>query len=231
MTDSSSRVTVLCDFDGTISPADLADFIFYKFAACGLLYSNQWAQGLIDTRQEILRSFAEISAPQGEIAAALANVAIDPTFQELVNFTRSWGIELAVVSDGLDWAIDSVLKAHGIQGLPIYSNHVFFKGGRIGCEFPWYDPSTPMSGVCKPLVIRRFRQEAGQIVFIGDGRSDREAALEVDLVFAKDALAEFCREQGIKAFEFNNFREICGQLASWLESREIKPAASEPPGL
>ncbi len=218
MIDLSPRVTVLCDFDGTISPADLADFIFARFAACGLFYSNQWAKGLIDTREEILRSFATISAGPEEIAAALAQVDVDPTFQELVDFARQTGFKLAIVSDGLDWAIDVVLKAHGIQGLPIYSNHVTFEGGRIGCEFPWYDSSTPLSGICKPLIIRRYRQGGGRLVYIGDGRSDREAVQEVDLVFAKDALAQFCHEQGIAALGFSNFREICGQLQLWLES-------------
>ncbi len=220
MTDSSPSVTVLCDFDGTITPSDLADFIFSRFAACGLFYSMQWAQGLIDTREEILRSFATISAGPEEIAAALAEITIDPTFADLVALTRLRGIELAVVSDGLDWAIDSVLRAHGIQGLPIYSNHVTFEGGRIGCEFPWYDSSTPLSGVCKPLIIRRYRQGGGRLVYIGDGRSDREAVLEVDLVFAKDALAQYCREQGIAALEFSDFGEVCSQLQLWLETLE-----------
>ncbi len=230
MTNPIPRVTILCDFDGTISPADLADFIFARFAACGLFYSNQWAQGLIDTREEILRSFATISATQEEIAAGLAKVDIDPTFQELVDLARRREIELAVVSDGLDWAIETVLMAHGIQGLPIYSNHVTFDGGRISCEFPWYDSSTPLAGVCKPLIIRRYRKGGGRLVYIGDGRSDREAVQEVDLVFAKDALAQYCREQGIAALGFNNFRDVCSQLTLWLGNPGKNLAAVEPPG-
>jgi 2-hydroxy-3-keto-5-methylthiopentenyl-1-phosphate phosphatase len=218
MTDSSPTVTVLCDFDGTITPSDLADFIFSKFAACGLFYSRQWAQNMIDTREEILRTFATISAGPDEIAAALATIEIDPTFPELVAFARQKGIELAIVSDGLDWAIDEVLKAHGIQGLPIYSNHVIIEGKKWSCEFPWFDPSTPLVGVCKPLLVRRYRQNGGRVIFIGDGRSDREAVMEADLVFARDALAQYCREQGIAALGFNNFREVCLQLEPWLEN-------------
>ncbi len=228
MTNPIPRVTVLCDFDGTITPSDLADFIFRRFAACGLFYSKQWAQGLIDTREEILRTFATISAGPDEIADALAKIDIDPTFEELVAFTRQQGIELAVVSDGLDWAIDTVLKAHGIQGLPIYANHVVFEGGRMTCEFPWYDSSTPLVGVCKPRVVRRYRQDGGKVIFIGDGRTDREAAIEADLVFARDALAHYCREEGIPALEFNIFSEICSQIANWLRASDKKPAADGP---
>ncbi len=223
MISPSPRVTVLCDFDGTITPSDLADFIFRRFAACGLFYSRQWAQGLIDTRQEILQTFATISAGPEEIAAALAEITIDPTFPDLVDFTRQNRLELAIVSDGLDWAIEAVLKAHGVQGLPIYSNHVIFEDGRMTCEFPWYDPSTPLVGVCKPLLVRRYRQDGGQVIFIGDGRTDREAAIEADLVFARASLAQYCREQGIAALGFDNFSQICSQIALWLEGPGKKP--------
>ena len=88
------------------------------------------------------------------------------------------GIELAVVSDGLDWAIETVLESHGIHGLPVYANHVVFEGAEFHCEFPWYDPLTPLVGVCKPLIVRRYRQDGGRVIYIGDGRSDREAVAE-----------------------------------------------------
>ena len=226
MTNLSPRVTILCDFDGTITPSDLADFIFRNFAGCGLTYSIQWAQGLIDTREEITRTFATITATPDEIAAALADISIDPTFHELVAFASQAGIELAVVSDGLDWAIQTVLEAHGIHGLPVYANHVVFEGVKFACEFPWYDPSTPLVGVCKPLIVRRYRQDGGQVIYIGDGRSDREAVFEADLVFARDALLAYCRSQGIRAVEFRNFNDICEQILPWLELLAKKPAAN-----
>ena len=49
-------------------------------------------------------------------------------------------------------------------------------------------------------------------MYIGDGRSDREAAAEADLVFAKNELADYCQENGIKALKFNNFADICSQI-------------------
>lgn len=226
MTDPFPGVTILCDFDGTITPSDLADFIFRNFAGCGLFYSQQWAQGLIDTREEILRTFETISTPPEEIAAALAGISIDPTFHDLVAFASRMKVALAVVSDGLDWAIETVLAAHGIRGLPVYANHVVIEDGKFHCEFPWYDPLTPLVGVCKPLIVRRYRQGGGRVVYIGDGRSDREAVAEADLVFARDTLVGYCREHGIQALEFSNFSEVCSQVAPWIESLRNKPAAN-----
>jgi 2-hydroxy-3-keto-5-methylthiopentenyl-1-phosphate phosphatase len=210
-------VSILCDFDGTISPVDLSDFLYRRFAACGVFYADQWAQGLINTREEVLLTFATVNAGSEEIAAALTEVPIDASFQELVQFARENGLDLAVVSDGLDWAIKTVLAAHDIQNLAIYANHVIIQDGKLNFEFPWYDPSSPLAGVCKPLVMKQYRRGGGKIIFIGDGRSDQDAVQTADLVFAKDDLAEYCREKGIPAFEYKNFSEICNQIKPWLE--------------
>jgi 2-hydroxy-3-keto-5-methylthiopentenyl-1-phosphate phosphatase len=203
---------ILSDFDGTISPVDLSDFLYRKFAACGKLFADQWAQGLIDTREEIQRTFETVSAGRAEIEAALKGVPIDETFHELVEFARQNNIELAVVSDGLDWAISTVLGAHDIHDLAIYANHVIFNEGKLTFEFPWYNPMTPLAGVCKPLIVQRYHEKGLKVVFIGDGRSDQDAVRSADLVFAKGALAEFCRAQNIAAWPYQNFSQVCAQI-------------------
>jgi 2-hydroxy-3-keto-5-methylthiopentenyl-1-phosphate phosphatase len=222
-------VSVLCDFDGTISPIDLSNFIFERFSSQGLFYVQQWEEGLIGTREEIDLTFATIYAGPDEIAASLKEVPIDPTFQGLIALSQQHDLGLAVVSDGMDWPIEIVLANYGITGVPVYSNHMFFTDERPVCTYPWYDPSTPMNGVCKPLVIRQYRRISEWIVFIGDGRSDQAAAREADLVFAKDALADFCRDEGIAALDFNTFSDVCTQLVLWLAHIKNGPATGKPP--
>jgi 2-hydroxy-3-keto-5-methylthiopentenyl-1-phosphate phosphatase len=214
--ESRQQVTILCDFDGTISPVDLSNYIFSRFAACGLFYAEQWELGLIGTREEIDRTFATISAGPSEIAASLKDIPIDSTFHDLLAFVYQNDLGLAVVSDGLDWPIKIVLAEHGIQGLSIYSNRMTFENERPVCQYPWYDPSTPRMGVCKPLILQLHRQKSSQVVFIGDGRSDQEAAQAADLVFAKDELADYCSTQGINALHFDNFADVRTQLIPWL---------------
>lgn len=204
-----SPFAILTDFDGTISVFDVSDFVYQRFAACGMFYAEQWSQGLISTREEVTQTYATVSASQAEIAAALQSVPIDPTFHDLVELTRRRGIELVIVSDGMDWTIQTVLAAHGIVGLPMYANHISFASGHPEVTFPWWHDCCPMDGVCKPQVLRRFRDAGKRIVYIGDGRSDRLAVAHADVVFAKHQLAAHCREQNIPAHEFASFREIC----------------------
>jgi 2-hydroxy-3-keto-5-methylthiopentenyl-1-phosphate phosphatase len=44
-----------------------------------------------------------------------------------------------------------------------------------------------------------------EIVFVGDGYSDRCAALAADRVFARDGLAEYLRERGVVHEPFTDF--------------------------
>jgi 2,3-diketo-5-methylthio-1-phosphopentane phosphatase len=216
---TAQPIAILTDFDGTISDFDVSDFIYQNFAAVGMFYAEQWSKGLISTREEVLQTYATVTASQEEIAAALATVPIDPTFHELVELARRRGLELVIVSDGMDWVIETVLAAHGVHGLPLFANHLVFENGRPKISFPWWDQQCPMDGVCKPQVLRRFIEAGKRIVYIGDGRSDRLAAEHANVVFAKNALVDICRAQNIPAYEFTCFREVCAWLENHLEER------------
>ena len=48
----------------------------------------------------------------------------------------------------------------------------------------------------------------GPVVFVGDGYSDRCAALAADRVFARDGLARYLDEQGVAFEPFVGFREL-----------------------
>jgi 2-hydroxy-3-keto-5-methylthiopentenyl-1-phosphate phosphatase len=49
-------------------------------------------------------------------------------------------------------------------------------------------------------------------IFVGDGLSDKYAASEAGLLFAKNSLAAYCRQQ---AMEFVPFEEL-DEVAAWL---------------
>lgn len=54
----------------------------------------------------------------------------------------------------------------------------------------------------------KLKEKDSQAVYIGDGYSDVCPATKADVVFAKDTLYEICREKGIQAIAYRNFKDI-----------------------
>jgi 2-hydroxy-3-keto-5-methylthiopentenyl-1-phosphate phosphatase len=53
----------------------------------------------------------------------------------------------------------------------------------------------------------------GEIVYVGDGYSDRCAALAADRVFATDLLAEYLDERGVAYEPFTDLSDVAQALA------------------
>ena len=59
-----------------------------------------------------------------------------------------------------------------------------------------------------------FKDKKGEVVYVGDGYSDRCAAEDSDRVFATRGLAEYLDERGIPYERFDDFHDVARGLAS-----------------
>ena len=77
-----------------------------------------------------------------------------------------------------------------------------------------YDETCDICGEsCKRSIVRRFGGD-GEIVYIGDGYSDRCAAEASDRVFATRGLAAYLAERGTDFEPFEDFHTVARSLAS-----------------
>jgi 2,3-diketo-5-methylthio-1-phosphopentane phosphatase len=205
---------VLCDFDGTIVPCETVEVLYRHFAAppCQELV-QRWTRGEIGTREELQGCFSTVRAGRSEMEAALDTIPIDPSFPGFLDLCRKRGHTFAVVSDGLTWSIDYILKRHGVEDVVIYANAIHFGRDGIRISFPWYDPQSPRRGVSKKSIVQRYQAQGCQVAFVGDGLTDLEVVGVADQVYARDRLLEHCREEGIPAIGFTDFSDL---LAKWL---------------
>ncbi len=215
---------ILCDFDGTVSQADTTDAIFDRFAPSWRSIEALWEAGEIGSAECMRRQIELMDASLPELDAALDELKIDPTFPAFAGFCNKAGIELVVVSDGVDYFIRRMLQRAGLGRLPIRANRLIHRGQRsyslghphkvLGCQSG--------AGTCK--CARAAAESAGQFtVLIGDGRSDFCVSHKADAVFAKKSLLAYTKANRIPAFEYADFAGVQAVLQTILPARRQQP--------
>ena len=71
-----------------------------------------------------------------------------------------------------------------------------------------------MCAVCGQPCKRSALPADGEVVYVGDGYSDRCAALVADRIFARRGLAAYLDEQGVAYDPFEDLKEIVNALES-----------------
>jgi len=224
---SSAGPIVFCDFDGTITELDVTDGILTRFAdPAWMKIEQQWVGGEIGSRQCLERQMALVRASAKDLNALIDLVRLDPHFTEFCRLLWEWAVPFYVLSDGFDYVIRRILRRAGLtstlgNGSHLFASSLRINDGRVWTSFP-HPPLACEHGcaTCKPSVMRSLGAGHSPSIFIGDGLSDRFAAEESDLVFAKNRLLEYCRDQGIACIPFETFADIATALRSLLDLGE-----------
>jgi 2-hydroxy-3-keto-5-methylthiopentenyl-1-phosphate phosphatase len=138
------------------------------------------------------------------------------------------GIPVEIVSDGYGFFIGPALEALGVGDLPVVTARTTFAGRRASIEFPNGHPTCPVCGTCKRQRVLAHRATGRQVVYIGDGESDRYAAGYSDVVFAKRSLERICLEAGWSFHRWTAFTEIDAWLAATLAAWTDDPSSLVP---
>lgn len=211
---------VLCDFDGTISLGDVTDNLLTQFAKKeweGI--EKQWLKGQIGSKECLHKQISLINASKTQINHALEQIKIDPWFITFVEQQKN-DFSVQIVSDGLDYAINYILKCHGCGVVPIAANK-FYPIYRCHwkIDFPYSSPScVTASGNCKCQHVKSQRKHFNPIFYVGDGASDFCVSRKVDLVFAKDKLIDYCKQNKINYYPINGFEDVLALLQTQIIS-------------
>jgi 2-hydroxy-3-keto-5-methylthiopentenyl-1-phosphate phosphatase len=207
--------TLVVDFDGTVTREDLLDTIASRFGD-PVVYQeveDGLDEGRMPLREVITREFRPVRKPLEEVVRwELENVHIRPGFGELVELARKRGWRFVIVSSGFHELIEPILEREGVA-VELHANRVDPR--QDGWQVQWqYDEHCDVCGEsCKRSIVREFGGD-GEIVYVGDGYSDRCAAEASDRVFATRGLARYLEERGVPYEPFDDFHEIAERLAS-----------------
>lgn len=211
----NSRMLVLCDFDGTICTVDMGNEILNRFTDEGWEEIDRaYCAGEIGSRDaysQVVSLFKGTKAQMLEFVSA--SEKLDPHFPEFYSFCREKGVDIKIVSDGLDFYIDSILRKYNLQDIEYFSNVVVFQGdGRLSIKFPRMNDHCEKCGTCKKSVLTQHRSNYDRVIYVGNGYSDVCPAKDADLVFAKEILYERCRQNGTACMHYENFNDILVSL-------------------
>jgi len=212
-------LAVFSDFDGTIAHPDTLNFLAERFAGAEFRreIGRQIVSGKLSLRDAIQQEVGVIQGSLEEVLAFLnLHVEVDPTFPDFAGWCFQQRIPLTVLSGGMRQVIEGLLLPWDLPSVRVLANEVKIENNRWHLEFldgtDW--------GHDKGAALREAKKAGQLTVFLGDGLSDRGAAMEADIVFAKAGLAEFCQEEGIPFREFGSFSEVQGALNQRMQSRQ-----------
>jgi 2-hydroxy-3-keto-5-methylthiopentenyl-1-phosphate phosphatase len=208
---SPVKHSVVLDFDGTVTESDLLDRIARDFGD-PVVYQeveDGLDAGTLPLREVIVREFRPVTAPLGEVVEWVLDEAnVRRGFAEFVHESQAAGWQVHVVSSGFHELIEPVLEQEGVE-VELHANRVDPRpdGWRVEWRYP--DDCDHCGESCKRALL-----PDGYVVYVGDGYSDRCAALASDRVFATRGLAHYLEQQG-KPFEpFSDFHALSEALAA-----------------
>ncbi len=204
---------VFVDFDGTITKVDVGNAFFRKFGdeEKSLKAVARWKSGDLSGSALLLEEAGYVNVTREEAVEFCRKCEIDPSFKEFLGFCRENGIDIAILSDGLDFYITEILRANHIEGIEYFSNRVRFDSGKISVELPFESDCTKCAN-CKGFHILTRTGPDDVVIYVGNGFSDRCAVKYADIVFAKDDLLKYCEENNITYYPFGSFLDVISRL-------------------
>jgi 2,3-diketo-5-methylthio-1-phosphopentane phosphatase len=210
-------VAVFLDFDGTISRADVVDAMLERFAdAAWKDVEQEWRDGRIGSRACLARQLALVRASTRQMDELLDAIEIDEGFVPLLEACARARAPVHIVSDGFDYCIRRILTRIPAAGsrllaaVTVSASHLEpAPDDRWVTAFPFpAEACTHGCATCKPARMRALAAAGAYTVFAGDGLSDRYAAGEASVVFAKTSLRTYCLEQHLAHVAYDTLGDI-----------------------
>lgn len=202
---------ILCDFDGTVCTVDMGNEVLNRFTDEGWEEIDRaYCANEIGSRVAYTRISPLFRGTKSQMLEFVRDrEIIDPYFSDFYLFCKGMGFDVKIVSDGLDFYIDEILKKNNLRDIEFFSNVAVFHGNDgLSIEFPRMNDLCEKCGTCKSAVLEAYRPAYDRVVYIGNGYSDVCPAGNADMVFAKDVLYEKFIMDGRACVYFENFKDI-----------------------
>jgi len=203
------KTLVQCDFDGTITEEDMGFLLLDSFA------SEDWRRLLTEYREGRTsvgcfntRSFATVKADKQTLVNFVrSKVKIRAGFHELLAYCRRKGFRFVIVSNGLVFYIEAILRDTGVDNIHILAAQTKFTPEGIEARYIGPEGNQIQDGF-KEAYIRSFLSKGYRVVYIGNGNSDASPAKQAHHIFATGELLAYCKETELNCTPFVALNDV-----------------------
>jgi 2,3-diketo-5-methylthio-1-phosphopentane phosphatase len=209
------------DFDNTVTIGDVLDAVIERFSITERwrAWESAWKRGELSTSECLSLQIGDLRVDADELIRFVGETPIDVCFSGIVDLCRDRGIPLRIVSDNFSVIIRTILERSAVGNVTFLANELLFDGQELTARFPHSYPGCSRCAHCKAVHFAGFPSH--RKIYVGDGLSDICPAEAADLVFAKDALADYLAGAGIPFMPFVNL----GDVLRYLEARVCAPGS------
>jgi len=197
-------VQLVLDWDGTCTEVDGLHMLLEEFGDLEIFEHMQGELGNGLTLHEVIAvEMGTIKLPLDFAVGWMRDhVTMRPGFKELAESSSP-----IVLSSGFHELIEPVLAREQVE-LEVRAN-------RLDARLDGWRPIWRDEAVCATCgeACKRGSLTDGPYVFVGDGYSDRCAALAAERVFARDGLARYFDEQGVPYEPFDTLHDVAAALS------------------
>lgn len=206
----NKKLTLVSDFDGTISDSDFFYYIADKYFDDTILASwKKYLSGNMKHFDALSEMFSKLHIEQEELDDFIRTINLDETFFDLAKYCKKKHIPVTICSAGNDYYINKLMaKEIKKYNIRLISNHGIYSqenGLQMLANREYYDENL---GVSKVAIVEDFQSRGCFVVYCGDGLPDVAAACKADKIFARDMLYEECKKLKVEAEKLSDFTQV-----------------------
>jgi 2-hydroxy-3-keto-5-methylthiopentenyl-1-phosphate phosphatase len=209
------KTAIQIDFDGTVTIEDVSFLLLDTYVgSIWREYLKEYSAGKISVGAFNKKVFGMMQADEKtmtDLVLTSPRVKIRPGFKGLLDYCQKQGFKVVIVSNGLTFYIQAILKNLGISGVDIYAAENVFSPGVLKVRYVGPDGQELEVGF-KEAYTEMLLKQGCQVVYLGNGTSDIYPARKAKYVFATEDLLKKCRSEKLPCYPFNDFTDVLKEL-------------------
>jgi 2-hydroxy-3-keto-5-methylthiopentenyl-1-phosphate phosphatase len=205
------KTVVQLDFDGTVTEEDVSFLLLDTYVGSRWReYLKEYTEGRIPVGTFNKKVFGMVKADRKTMTDLVLNsdrVKIRPGLHDYLDYCSQKDIKNVIVSNGLIFYIEAILKKLGLNSIEVYAarNRFHPRGMKVAYVGP---DGTEMEVGFKEAYTELLEKKGYNVIYIGNGASDIFSARRARHVFAVDELLKCCRKENLPCTPFTDFYDI-----------------------